>query len=67
MKHESRKIPDTEKKNFIKEPYEYLFPSASQGDMTGLIPSGLKEADDIESYNEVYPYIASNDSYPLEQ
>ena len=33
---------------------EYICPSASWGDMTGLIPGG--EADP-ESYREIYPYL----------
>lgn len=33
---------------------EYICPSASWGDMTGLIPGGVT---DPESYREIYPYL----------
>ena len=36
---------------------EYVCPSASWGDMTGLIPSGLENGSEIESYEDVYPYM----------
>ena len=34
----------------------YLCPSASQGDMTGLIPSGTDSDDELDSYEDVYPF-----------
>lgn len=34
----------------------YLFPAASSGDMTGLIPSGTEKDGDIDSYGDLYPF-----------
>lgn len=36
----------------------YLCPSASWGDMTGLIPADTCQDDAEESYEELYPYRA---------
>lgn len=36
----------------------YLCPSASWGDMTGLIPAEPDQADAAENYEELYPYRA---------
>lgn len=33
---------------------EYICPSASWGDMTGLIPGGIT---DPEKYQEIYPFL----------
>ncbi|MBR2284373.1 MAG: hypothetical protein IJ874_08145 [Ruminococcus sp.] len=50
------------RKKPIEEPggeFSYLFPSASTGDMTGLIPAEPEHSDDDdetrESYDELYP------------
>lgn len=40
---------------------ELEFPSASSGDMTGLIPNGITNDGEIESYGEVYPYLAERE------
>ena len=32
-------------------------PACSSGDCTGLIPSGLKNSDELEAYNEMYNFI----------
>ncbi len=47
-------------------PFEenFLTPSASSGEMTGLIPGGITETEQIDAYNEVYPYLAENFSVP---
>lgn len=45
-------VPDPEKSRL-----EYFCPSASWGDMTGLIPSGLENGGEIDSYEDVYPYL----------
>lgn len=37
--------------------FKYSCPSASSGDMTGLIPFNAEEKDSVESYNEMYPYL----------
>lgn len=36
--------------------YDYLGKSASANDQTGLIPSGPQNADEIESYQDVFPF-----------
>lgn len=52
-----------EKKKFIPVPdpdqteLEYICPSASAGDMTGLIPANNSPETESESYKELYPYI----------
>lgn len=33
---------------------------ASSGDMTGLIPNGGNENDQLEAYNLLYPYLADD-------
>lgn len=40
------------------EKEEYICPSASWGDMTGLIPFAAEDSDQRSSYEEVYPYLA---------
>ncbi len=40
------------------ESEEPLTAAVSSGDMTGLIPCGLTEAEQIDSYCDVYPYLA---------
>lgn len=40
----------------------YLFPAASWGDMTGLIPSGLNDGEEINSYENIYPYLPEEKS-----
>ncbi len=50
----NKKIPVPEPE---RNGLEYVCPSASWGDMTGLIPSGLENGSEIESYEDVYPYM----------
>lgn len=50
----NKKIPVSEPE---RNGLEYVCPSASWGDMTGLIPSGLENGSEIESYEDVYPYL----------
>ena len=45
-------VPDRDKPE-----HEYICPSASWGDMTGLIPAGTHQSGAIESYEEVYPFL----------
>ncbi len=45
-----------------KEEHKPLFPveemtTMSGTDMTGLIPSGMENYEDVESYEELYPFI----------
>ncbi|MBR6384551.1 MAG: hypothetical protein IKS03_00260 [Ruminococcus sp.] len=47
-----KEIPVPEKKR-----EEYICPSASWGDMTGLIPNNPEKKDSEESYRDVYPYM----------
>lgn len=41
---------------------KYCCPSASWGDMTGLIPFASEKNGDLEAYNDVYPYLADDQS-----
>ena len=43
-------VPEPEKE-------EYICPSASWGDMTGLIPFAAEDSAERSSYDEVYPYL----------
>ena len=36
--------------------YDYLSNAASAQDCTGLIPSVVKDVDELEAYNELYHY-----------
>lgn len=44
-------VPDPEKTEL-----EYICPSASWGDMTGLIPAGESDDKVDEVYKDLYPY-----------
>ena len=35
---------------------EYICPSASWGEMTGLIPTPAEDVDERDSYDEIYPF-----------
>lgn len=37
--------------------------SASSYDMTGLIPRGIESEDEFESYEEVYPFLDSEEEH----
>lgn len=39
-------------------PEQYICPSASFGDMTGLIPSAAETPDERSSYTDMYKYMA---------
>lgn len=39
---------------------EYVCPSASWGDMTGLIPANPTDKDTRDSYQDVYPYLPTD-------
>ena len=54
MSKNNKKIPVPEPE---RNGLEYVCPSASWGDMTGLIPSGLENGCEIDSYEDVYPYL----------
>lgn len=54
MKHKKKNIPIGDPQNNAAE---NICPSASWGDMTGLIPSGTDEDSDIDSYEDVYPFM----------
>ena len=41
-------------------PIKLSCPPASSGDMTGLIPNGGNENDQLEAYNLLYPYLADD-------
>ena len=46
-----------EKPSLEKPELEYVCPSASWGDMTGLIPSGGADEQERSSYQEIFPYL----------
>ncbi|MCM1528620.1 MAG: hypothetical protein NC093_01325 [Alistipes sp.] len=49
------------------EGMEYLFPSASWSDMTGIVPANNDPQTISESYEEVYPYLPRyGGNYPVE-
>ncbi len=39
---------------------EYVCPSASWGDMTGLIPANPTDKDTRDNYREIYPYLPTD-------
>lgn len=46
------------------EPMEYDYiKAASAQDCTGLIPSAIKNASEIESYEEIYPFLPQLKKY----
>lgn len=56
-------MKNSETENFPLKSDELIdiaYMSASTDDMTGLIPCGLKDREQIYSYNELYPYLAGN-------
>ena len=55
MNSKNRPVPD-------REPPEYICPSASWGDMTGLIPCALNDDSEINSYENIYPYLPHGDN-----
>lgn len=55
---------NTEKLNQIHDDSLNTF---SAQDCTGLIPSAVKNEGEIESYEEIYPYRASNDAVNPQQ
>lgn len=44
------------------EMLKYCCPSASWGDMTGLIPYALQSDNDAAAYNEVYPFLPNDEN-----
>lgn len=51
----TKKKTDPENQRII-DSYDYLGPAASSMDCTGLIPSGLKSRNELEAYEELYPF-----------
>ena len=51
----TKKKTDPENQRII-DSYDYLGPAASSMDCTGLITSGLKSRNELESYEELYPF-----------
>ncbi len=41
----------------MTEPEALQMPSTSDTDMTGLIPAGPQNREELESYGEIYPYL----------
>lgn len=44
------------------EMLKYCCPSASWGDMTGLIPYALQNVSEVGAYNEVYPFLPDDEN-----
>lgn len=44
-----------ENKNIIPMEYDYLHASSSQ-EFTGLIPAGQADEDELEVYDEIFPF-----------
>ena len=51
----NKKTPPIGEPDSMKE--EYLFPSASSGDMTGLIPSGTSIDSELDAYKDLFPFM----------
>lgn len=43
--------------NYSKDDYDYLKSSASFQDCTGLIPSAPLSNDELQNYQELYPFL----------
>lgn len=54
MSKKTRNIPVPDPKS---DKSEYICPSASWGDMTGLIPYAAENKDELNAYSEIYPYL----------
>lgn len=54
MNDENKKIPVPEPEN---DGLEYVCPPASWGDMTGLIPTGIRTREEYAAYRSLYPYM----------
>ncbi len=52
-----RKIPVPEPD---RQGLEYVCPSASWGDMTGLIPANPTDKETRDNYQEIYPYLPTD-------
>lgn len=50
----NKKIPVPEPD---RQELEYVCPSASWGDMTGLIPANPTDKETRDNYQEIYPYL----------
>lgn len=55
----NKKIPVPEPD---KQELEYVCPSASWGDMTGIIPANPTDKETRDNYREIYPYLPAYDS-----
>ncbi len=54
LSRKKREIPVPDPEN----DKEYICPSASWGDITGLVPFAAENSDQHGSYSEIYPYIS---------
>ena len=54
MSKKTRKIPVPDSE---ADKSEYICPSASWGDMTGLRPYAVENKDALDAYGEIYPYL----------
>lgn len=55
MDNTRRYRPIGEPEDFLPE---YFCPAASWGDMTGLIPAGTDKDSELDSYEDVYPFMS---------
>lgn len=58
MNYRKIPVPEPDKNNL-----EYVCPSASWGDMTGLIPAGPENHSELLSYEEMYPFLPHPEAY----
>lgn len=49
-------MQEKSKKELEIPEYDYLKPASTQ-DCTGLIPSGITDEEEIEHYEELYPFL----------
>lgn len=50
------KKPIPDRAHAAEERYRYLKPASAQ-DCTGLIPAGITDEDELENYEELYPFL----------
>ncbi|MBQ8182017.1 MAG: hypothetical protein IJ010_08645 [Ruminococcus sp.] len=58
MNYKKIPVPEPDKNDL-----EYVCPSASWGDMTGLIPAGSENHSELLSYEEMYPFLPHPEAY----
>lgn len=49
-------MKEKSKNQAILDSYDYLGAACSSTDCTGLIPAGVSDSEELEAYEELYPY-----------